>query len=145
MSRRSRDLLVDGDDAVSFSKFCLVMSQPLLHPLSEVVIEQHTVVAVESSEARKSFDAVAVAKELANVFEAFDIRRNNSGHRFECVQIAHTQSTLRTAASVDGTAVPSSTPYPCRRMSDKAHNTSFVRLQENGELLDQRLCRRWQR
>ena len=64
---------LDGDDAVSFSEFCLVMSQPLLPPLSEVVIEQHAAAAAESSGGSMSTaDAVAAAKQLARTFEEAD-------------------------------------------------------------------------
>ena len=50
---------LDGDDEISFSEFCLVMSQPLLPPISEIVIEQH-VTAAASSEGGGSAAAAAI-------------------------------------------------------------------------------------
>eukprot|EP01043_Picozoa_sp_COSAG02_P052425 COSAG02_NODE_5644_length_4157_cov_2.247166_2_plen_374_part_00 len=70
---------LDGDDAISFSEFCLVMSQPLLPPLSEVVIEQHAAVAARSSGgATSTADPVAAAKQLAKTFEAADFETQSN-------------------------------------------------------------------
>lgn len=64
---------LDGDDAISFGEFCLVMSQPLLPPLSEIVIEQHAAAAADSGSGRaQNEDAVAAAKEVAVAFHAAD-------------------------------------------------------------------------
>ena len=64
---------LDGDDEVSFREFCLVMSQPLLPPLSEVVIEQHVHAAAVSSGGGSSEDhAVAAAKEFEKAWQSAD-------------------------------------------------------------------------
>ena len=39
--RLLRAVDTDGDDQITFREFCLVMSQPLLPPLSNVVVGQH--------------------------------------------------------------------------------------------------------
>jgi|EP01046_Picozoa_sp_COSAG06_P000437 hypothetical protein len=51
---------LDGDDEISFSEFCLVMSQPLLPPISEIVIEQHVTAAASSEGGGGSAAAAAI-------------------------------------------------------------------------------------
>ena len=62
---------MDGDDEISFSEFCLVMSQPLLPPISEIVIEQH-VTAAASSEGGSAAAAIEASRRFAVAWDSAD-------------------------------------------------------------------------